>query len=461
MSSAMKVFFMNDSQIIEHLYHELKANGDPDWNMGDMEKAVNQRTLEIRRRVLERMTQDAADDVELGCPGCGDAMRVVSRRRGRSVNSVFGTVSFTRGYGFCERCQSHAFPADTSLGLLPGGRGSPRFQEICSLAVLRGPAASVKEDIELMTGIEVSSSTLHREGRRQGERAIAVRDRDLRLAESPEGRKALESPVPPVPPGNTLIIEMDAWNIRERDYWGETQKRRKNEEETGRWHWVYTGTIFQLGHRGKTQSGRAVITGRGYVATRAGLDAFKQQLYAEAVRRGVRKAETVLILGDGAVWIWNLADSQFKGAKQRVDLFHVKEHLWELAAELHGKGTPEAEKWVRPYLRWLDRRKNGALDVIDDLQKARCEAISPDKKEVLDRELGYMKRHCERMDYKAARIKGQPCGSGAIESTCAQYQRRFKITGQFWSLDGDESLLALATLHRNGRWNELFTHNQN
>ncbi len=60
------------------------------------------------------------------------------------------------------------------------------------------------------------------------------------------------------------------------------------------------------------------------------------------------------------------------------------------------------------------------------------------------------------MDYKVAKACGQPCGSGAIESTCSQYQRLFKITGQFWSLEGDESFLALATLHRNGRWHQLF-----
>ncbi len=55
---------------------------------------------------------------------------------------------------------------------------------------------------------------------------------------------------------------------------------------------------------------------------------------------------------------------------------------------------------------------------------------------------------------------GQPLGSGAIESTCSQYQGRFKLRGQFWSLEGDEALLALATLHLNDRWNRLFPHDQ-
>ncbi|MCK5804923.1 MAG: hypothetical protein KAI66_18950, partial [Lentisphaeria bacterium] len=166
--------------------------------------------------------------------------------------------------------------------------------------------------------------------------------------------------------------------------------------------------------------------------------------------------------GDGAVWIWHLAERQFKGAAQRVDLFHVKQHLWDLAAELHGKGTAEAEEWLRPYLSWLERRKDGALDVIESLEdlKRRLDEFDEGRRDAVTREVGYLTQHKDRMGYKAAKALGQPCVSGAIESTCSQYQNRFKLTGQFWSLGGDEAFLALATLHRNGRWHLLFPHDR-
>lgn len=174
------------------------------------------------------------------------------------------------------------------------------------------------------------------------------------------------------------------------------------------------------------------------------------------------QAKTVLVIGDGAVWIWNLAAKRFKGAAQRLDLFHVKEHLWDLAAELHGRSTAEAEQWVRPYLQWLERRRNGPLDVIDSLQQlsGKLRQLDRDKHETLEREIAYLDQHKDRMDYKEAKKLGQPCGSGAIESTCSQYQRRFKLTGQFWSLQGDEAFLALVTLHRNERWHDLFAHDE-
>lgn len=313
-----------------------------------------------------------------------------------------------------------------------------------------------------MTGIKISASTLHREARRQGERALQLRKRDVELSERPSGADALAARAPNLPANSTLVVEIDAWNIRERDCWGQTERLRKAGEEPGRWHWVCTGTIFRLDQRIADRKSRSMITERGYVATRQGIGEFGRQLYAEALQRGLRQAETVLVLGDGAVWIWNLAEKKFKGAAQRIDLFHVKEHLWRLAAELYGRGTVEAEEWVRPYLAWLERRKNGALDIIESLEElqGKLAGIEKGKQDALTQEIGYLKQHKERMDYKKARASGQPCGSGAIESTCSQYQRRFKLTGQFWSLAGDEAFLALATLHRNGRWDSLFPHDQ-
>jgi len=98
--------------------------------------------------------------------------------------------------------------------------------------------------------------------------------------------------------------------------------------------------------------------------------------------------------------------------------------------------------------------------VIQSLERLRTtlRKITHEQRQAIDREIGYFQEHKKRMDYKSGKALGQPVGSGAIESTCSQYQRRFKLTGQFWSLSGDEAFLALATLHRNGRWNQIFPH---
>jgi hypothetical protein len=451
---------ISEADVVEWLYRQVAAKGAEDHDMGWLEKAIIAAAREVQRQVLERLAQEAAAREVLGCPICGSILKVVDHRRRRVVDSSFGPIRYVRSYGLCPRCQAHYFPADVALGLQERAPMSPRLQEICAVMTLRAPAGQAEDDVRRLTGIRIAASTLHREARRQGERALQLRQKEEQMTEKPEGVARLAARAPSLPPHSTLVIEIDAWNIRERDHWGQTEARRKAHEDLERWHWVYTATVFRLDQRATKESGRPVIADRGYVATRLGLESFKRQLYAEALQRGLLQAENVLILGDGAVWIWNLAQEVFSKARQRLDMYHAKEHLWTLATELYGSGSPEAEAWVRPYLRWLDQRKDGALDVIrslEDLQRA-LETFDAQQRTAIAGEVAYLTEHKDRMDYKAAKHLGQPSGSGAIESTCSQYQRRFKLTGQFWSLAGDEALLALASLHRNRRWHLLFPH---
>ncbi len=449
-----------EADVAEWIYAQVQAQGTVDQDMGSMERAVDRVTREVRRSALERLTQEAAAREPFGCSTCGEMLRVVRHHQERTVESTFGPVRFERSYGLCPCCRQYCFPADVALGLHGRAPSSPQRQEICALMTLQAPAGQVEEDVQRLTGVAISESTLQREARRQGERALKLRQKQEQLTETPEGVAVLAKRAPKMPQHSTMIIEIDAWNIRERDHWGQTEARRKVGQDPERWHWVYTATLFRLDQRGTTQAGRPIIADRGYVATRQGLESFKRQIYAEALQRGLLQAETVLVLGDGAAWIWNLAADTFKNAGQRLDLYHAKEHLWALAGELYGQGSPQADAWVRPHLRWLDQRNDGAMDVIrslDDLQR-KLNTFDQKQKKALAREIAYLTEHKERMDYKQARKQGQPSGSGAIESTCSQYQRRFKLTGQFWSLAGDEALLTLDTLHRNGRWHLLFPH---
>ena len=452
---------MEEEAVVNWMYEKAQALLKDTCTMGDMEKALSQINKEVCRKTLELLTQETATNQNLICHECEHDMNVKEHNRQREVTTSFGKINFVRSYGFCVHCHKYGFPADTALGLQEHAPASPRIQEISALTTLRIPAGQAESDLYRLTGIKLCASTLHREARRQGERALRLRDNDELSTQTVEGVAKLSTRATAPEKEFTLIIEIDAWNIRERDNWGQTKILQQSGEGTKRWHWVYTGTVFRLDQRCKSISGRPIISERGYVATRRGLDGFQRQLYAEALQRGMLKAKNILILADGAVWIWNIATDRFKEAKQRVDLYHVKEHLWDLAAELHGKGTEEAREWVRPFLQWLKSRKDGALDVIESLQEINPNIYTANQQKVLEREINYLDTHKNRMDYKSGKSIGEPIGSGAIESTCAQYQRRFKLTGQFWSLAGDEAFLALATIHRNKRWNQLFPHDLN
>jgi hypothetical protein len=428
-----------------------------DQNLGHLEELVLKETKEIQRKAVEEAAQKKAASTPPRCPCCGNLLRRVTGGHARSFESRFGSITIERVRGYCKRCHKWRFPADAVLGLAETAGYSPSVQEMAALAVSKLPVAEAERVIERLAGVKIPRATLDREAKRQGEQAQRVRERIDEKAQTPEGAAAInraiqmELPLEPF----TLVIMIDAWNIRERDDWGQSPKLRQKGVEPSRWHWVYQATVFRLCDRAESAGGRPIILSRGYVATRWGIEALRTQLYAEAVRRGLHHAQQVLIIADGAVWIWNLAQDRFPEARQQLDLFHAKQHLWAVAHELHGAGSTEAAAWVKPLLKQLEKAK--ALHIIERLEEVLDDA-SKSQAKVLKREVEYFKNNQDRMDYATAQKAGEPLGSGAIESTCRQYQCRFKRPGQFWSTEGDEAIMCLETFWRNGRWNQLFPH---
>ena len=91
--------------------------------------------------------------------------------------------------------------------------------------------------------------------------------------------------------------------------------------------------------------------------TRGGIDALRAQIWAQASRHGRTTAQDVLIVTDGAVWIWKLGEDRFLHARQRLDAYHAKQHLRVVADTLHGAGSPAARAWVTPLRAKFDKGK--------------------------------------------------------------------------------------------------------
>jgi hypothetical protein len=201
-----------------------------------------------------------------------------------------------------------------------------------------------------------------------------------------------------------------------------------------------------------------VISERGFVATREGIDGLREQLHAEALRRGLGQAVGVLVIGDGAMWIWRLADDRFGEARQRLDFYHAVQHLAAVGRALFGEDQAKLKSWLRPLVQQL--KHQSSLKVVAQLEEILAQLPAGATAQAVEKEVNYFHEHQDRMDYRAARRRGEPIGSGAVESTCRQTQCRFKRPGQFWSRQGDEALLCLETFWRNRRWHLLFPHNR-
>ena len=192
------------------------------------------------------------------------------------------------------------------------------------------------------------------------------------------------------------------------------------------------------------------------MATRQGIDALRQQLHAEALRRGLGQAVGALVIGDGAVWIWRLADDRFPQARQRLDFYHAVQHLAAVGQALFGEEPQKLTAWLKPLVKQL--KNESAVKVIRQLEEALAGLPDGSVAEAVAQEVNYFHTHQARMDYRNGRRRGEPIGSGPVEATCRQTQCRFKRPGQFWSQAGDEALLCLEMFWRNGRWHLLFPH---
>ena len=427
-------------------------------NMGHLEEALMVEGRELQRQLLEKAVQAKADHTPLRCPICGGPLTRVTHDQERTVESRFGAVRLRRSRGWCRRCKEYCFPADFRLGL-ERSTASPGVQETAALLVSKMPAPEASAVLQRLTGQKMSPATLDREARRQGRKAQKKREKlDGQLEDWSTLKQVAQSARATLPEQPlVMIIELDAWNIRERDHWGQTQALKETGQEVSRWHWVYGATCFRLDQRGQTAGDRPVIAERGYVMTRGGLEELEKQLWAEAVRRGVLEADLVLVVADGAAWIWNLVGDRFKGAREVLDFYHAAEHLWTVANTVFGAGTAEAKQWVQPLITQLKAGKGAA--VIQTLEQALQNLVDrPEDHNTVEVERNYFLKHQTRLDYQALAQAGYPIGSGAMESTCRQYQCRLKRTGQFWTTTGDEALMTLETMWRNQRWRLLFPH---
>jgi len=423
-----------------------------DQTLGHLEEQILRQTQGLERRLLEEAVQKKADQTPPVCPVCGHPLSQRTHDHPRTFHTRFGPVTVQRLRGWCRRCKAWRYPADQALGLSDTGGASPSVQEMAALTVSKMPVQEASAVIERLTGVKLPPATLDREARRQGQRAAKQRERlDEQMCTGQGVEQVLPLPQEPF----TLIIELDAWNIRERDDWGQTAQKRAAGQEPQRWHWAYGGTCFRLDQRQPSEGGRARILSRGTVMTRGGVDDLRDQLFAEAQRHGLAQADKVLVIADGALWIWNLTGDRFAQAHQRLDYYHASQHLWVVAHTLHPEDEAAARTWIKPLLKKL--KAGRAVSLLTNLRTL-TKRLRNKKRQAVENELNYLESHRERMDYATARRAGEPQGSGAMESTCRQYQCRFKRPGQFWSCVGDEGLMCLETFWRNHRWHLLFPH---
>lgn len=390
---------------------------------------------EVERLIIEQ--REGPPENQARC-GCGATARYRSCLA-RVVITRHGELTLRRRYYYCPSCQRGFAPLDDRLGLDQEAT-TRRVREWCALLGGHLPFAEGAVVLERLTGVRLGMSTLERT-------TVAVGSR-LRAAEQAEARRHHAGQLrQPVRKPSRLYISIDGKMTPLRDPW-------KRDGSQGplvcRWGEAKIGVLYEA-RRGR--DGRdAGVRRKAYVATLGDVNNFTPLIATLAHQQGHHWAKELIVLGDGAAWIWLLAASQFPEAIQIVDFYHASEHLWTLANARFGDGSPAVKAWVSQ--RQEELKRDEILAVLRAI--AGWKPRSAAGKKLRRTQFRYFRTNAERMRYGTFQRHGYHIASGVVEAACKHVVgARLDQAGMHWCPETAEAILALRAALCSTQWPDL------
>jgi hypothetical protein len=350
-----------------------------------------------------------------------------------------GVLKLKIWYGLDPGSGRWGSPMRERWGLSPHQVMSPALEDKLAFTVTATGSYEEAAAVAQKWNCPVDDSTLHALTGRLGRRAEQQTQERLKgVARERTPQRAASK---------LAVFMLDGYLVRYRGPgWGKKRTKKKRVE----WHEIKTGVFYLQEQCAHTEGGRGVLSEKVVVCWQGEGIEVGRRLHWEAQRRGLGRAEWVLVLGDGAAWIWNVAADRWAGAEELLDFYHASEHLWELGRALYPED--QVPQWVESRLHEL---RHGE----EDKFLAKIKSLKPRRGEVGKRireQKNYFANQAERMNYQEVAQRGWPIGSGAVESACGAKQGRFKRRGQFWTPAGVGQLEALMEARENDHWDQLW-----
>ena len=339
------------------------------------------------------------------------------------MHTVFGWIRIRRAYYHCRDCGASRTPYDGDSGLGPGPL-SPGLAKACCLLAVDDSLEQTSRKIEELLGPTVSPNTIERLAHHVGGVLLQQADQALNDFQKsrcvPEPRQRLQR----------LYVAADGTTVRETDGWHESK----------------AGVVYWDNERSQRQS--------RYVGRFDRSEILDWHLWLQACRCGLRQAEEVVFMGDGAPWIRTQRRKHFGRATFIIDWYHASEHLWDCGKRLFGEGRPATEAWMNKRERWLWDGQTRRL--LNDVQEQQKQYRGP-KRAVLAGLHKYIRDNEQEMRYDVFRAQGYDIGSGVVEGACkCVVGKRLKQSGMIWTRAGSSAILALRVAWLNEEWEPLW-----
>jgi hypothetical protein len=393
-------------------------------DLGLLEETVKAKMQQLGQGLLQRLFDRGSNGYKgssIACK-CGDSMKFV-QHRSKDIHTLFGWITIKRAYYHCPSCGESLCPYDEASGL-GSEQISPGLAKVCCLLAVDDSFEQSSRKIEAIAGQKVSDNTIERVVYQVG--SVRQRQQDQQLQSFFDDKQIPESQSEP----ERLYVAVDGVTVHETDSWHECK----------------IGTVYFEDERKRRQS--------CYVGRFDNSETFGWHVWLTACMCGLRQAQEIIYLGDGAPWIRTEHYRHFGRATFIIDWYHASKYVWDCGKKLFGEGTKATEQWVGKHLDllWDGRTKK----LLDDLKEQRKRYRSA-KREAIDTLIGYISTNEEQMRYDLFRAKGYDIGSGAVEGACKNVVgKRLKQSGMIWTRLGSSSVLALRVSWLNGEWEQLW-----
>jgi len=409
-----------------------------------MEIATRTRALEVASSVLcQWLNSDASDYAgpTMPCPHCGGTASYHGRRVKRVVTAL-GTMDLSRAYYHDASCGHGFYPRDSELRLDHGSYSPHVVHSIGTVASI----VSFQESSTLLA--ELAGLTI---GAKQVERVAES------LGESVACFEQQEVEEPTAPDASTVYLGLDGTGVpmRKEELDGRQGKQADGSAKTRE---VKLVTVWTAEARDKdglpvrdkgSVSYSAAIESAAEADTAAGPSAFAMRVIREAKRRAAMKAQRLVVIGDGARWIWNLIGTYFLDVIEIIDLFHAKGTISEAAKAIFGPTSEHGQAWAKMR---RDELEQGELNAVIDAFRAHADSC----KEVATC-CEYLETNRARLDYPLFRSMGLCVSSGVVEAGCKwAVGARVKQAGMHWTLHGSNAIIALRCCRLSGRFEDFW-----
>jgi Uncharacterised protein family (UPF0236) len=417
---------------------------DPRLDFEGTEMATRDSLHRAGSAVLTSLLTARTDHAPQIACDCGSSAAYHDHRP-KQLLTALGKVKVERAYYVCPQCHRGHIPRDRELDV-EGTECSPGVRRMMAVVGSESSFEQGREQLDLLAGLQVTTKAVERHAQAIGAQVETCEQEAIRRA------KQLELPAVCEPAVPILYIEMDGTGVPMVK--AETHGRAgKIEGQQAHTREVKLGCVFTQTATDKDRRPVRDQDSTSYVAAIESAEEFGLRLYTEAWRRGWSRAAKKVVIGDGAVWIWHLADQHFPGAIQIVDLYHARQHLFELAAQLFPQNHKARKRWLA---RCLDRLEQGKIDalvkIVRDLHPLNVELAQSVRNQA-----DYFRRNALRMRYPEFRAQGLFVGSGVVEAGCKTViAARLKRSGMFWTVAGANAIIALRCSRLSGRFNDFW-----